>query len=74
MQIRKVGVVGAGLMGSGIAQVVAEADYEVIWVDISGEQLEKGLANIRRLLARRVEKRNNDGGPGGRGIRQDKRS
>ncbi|MCY9669228.1 3-hydroxyacyl-CoA dehydrogenase NAD-binding domain-containing protein [Paenibacillus alginolyticus] len=56
MKISKVGVVGAGLMGSGIAQVIAEADYDVIWVDISNEQLQKGLTNIKRLLQRKVEK------------------
>lgn len=56
MKISKVGVVGAGLMGSGIVQVIAEADYDVIWVDISNEQLQKGLNNIKRLLQRKVEK------------------
>lgn len=56
MKIGNVGVVGAGLMGSGIAQVVAEAGYGVVWVDISGEQLHKGLANIKRMLDRKAEK------------------
>ncbi|GCL70386.1 3-hydroxybutyryl-CoA dehydrogenase [Paenibacillus naphthalenovorans] len=56
MKIGNVGVVGAGLMGSGIAQVVAEAGYDVVWVDISGEQLHKGLANIKRMLDRKAEK------------------
>jgi 3-hydroxybutyryl-CoA dehydrogenase len=56
VNINKVGVVGAGLMGSGIAQVIAEADYDVVWVDISSEQLQKGLSNITRLLERKAEK------------------
>lgn len=43
-------------MGSGIAQVVAEAGFQVFWVDVSQSQLEKGLAGIKRGLDRGIEK------------------
>lgn len=56
MKIRNTAIVGAGLMGSGIAQVIAEAGYNVAWVDISKEQLEKGLKSIEQQLLRKVEK------------------
>ena len=55
-EIRKVGVVGAGLMGSGIAQVSAAAGYETIVREIATAPLEAGLAAIRRSLDRAVEK------------------
>ena len=54
MQIRKVGVVGAGQMGIGIAQVCASAGFEVGLNDISKERIEAGLATINGNLARRV--------------------
>ncbi|NIP37859.1 MAG: 3-hydroxybutyryl-CoA dehydrogenase, partial [Candidatus Dadabacteria bacterium] len=38
-QINKVGIVGSGTMGSGIAQLVASADYEVILIDLSNQLL-----------------------------------
>lgn len=56
VEIKKVGVVGAGLMGTGIAQVIAEAGFETKWVDVSKEQMEKGRINVKRLLQRKVEK------------------
>lgn len=56
MSIQKVAVIGAGLMGSGIAQVIAESGYQVIWVDISHEQLKRGLDQIKHQLKRKVEK------------------
>lgn len=56
MSIKKVLVIGAGQMGSGIAQVCAQSGYEVILNDIKDEAVEKGLANIERLLSRNVEK------------------
>ncbi len=56
MEIKNVGVIGAGLMGSGIVQVVAEAGYPTVWMDTSEDQLNKGLENIRRLLNRKKEK------------------
>jgi 3-hydroxybutyryl-CoA dehydrogenase len=49
-------VVGAGQMGSGIAQICAMAGYDVFLHDISQAQIDKGLANIERLLSRQVEK------------------
>jgi len=55
-EIRKVGVVGAGLMGSGIAQVSAAAGYETILREIATAPLEAGLTAIRRSLDRAVEK------------------
>jgi 3-hydroxybutyryl-CoA dehydrogenase len=56
MTIRKVGVVGCGLMGSGIAQVAAAAGFDTVVREVSGEILEKGLKNIDKNLARLVEK------------------
>ncbi len=54
--IRTVGVIGAGQMGAGIAQVSAQAGYDVILSDIDVPRAEKGLAGIAKLLARGVEK------------------
>jgi len=56
MDIRSVGVVGCGLMGSGIAQVSAMAGYPTIVREISQPLLEKGLASIEKSLAKFVEK------------------
>ncbi len=54
--VRTVGVVGAGTMGHGIAQVSAQAGYEVCLVDIDAAALERGLAGIDKSLARLVAK------------------
>jgi 3-hydroxybutyryl-CoA dehydrogenase len=56
MTIQKVGVVGCGLMGSGIAQVAAAAGFSTVVREVSGEIVEKGLKNIDKNLARLVEK------------------
>lgn len=56
MTIKKVLVVGAGQMGSGIAQVCAQSGYDVYMQDIKQEAVDRGLSNIERLLARNVEK------------------
>ena len=56
MEIKKVGVVGCGQMGSGITQVCAQAGYQVIVSEISSELLNKGLASISSRLTREVEK------------------
>jgi len=56
MAIEKVGVVGCGLMGSGIAQVVAQADYPVVVREVSPQLLEKGLKSIEKNMGRLVEK------------------
>jgi len=54
MEIRKVGIVGAGQMGSGIAHVFALAGYDVLLTDISSDALVKGLATIDRNIERQV--------------------
>jgi len=46
--IKKIGVVGAGSMGQGIAQVCASADYEVLIFDVDPRAIEKGIQNIDR--------------------------
>jgi 3-hydroxybutyryl-CoA dehydrogenase len=56
MTIQKVGVVGCGLMGAGIAQVAAAAGFHTVVREVSGEIVEKGLKNIDKNLARLVEK------------------
>jgi 3-hydroxybutyryl-CoA dehydrogenase len=55
-QIEKVGVLGAGLMGHGIAQVAAQAGYGVVVREVDEPTLAKGLAKIEKQLARAVEK------------------
>ena len=55
-EIRRVGVVGAGLMGHGIAQVAAEAGYEVVLRDVEQRFVDKGLAAVERQLAKGVER------------------
>ncbi len=55
-EIRKVGVVGAGTMGSGIAHVFAKAGYEVQLVDVEERFLERGLGVIRTNLGREAAK------------------
>ncbi len=66
MDIKKVGVVGAGAMGSGIAQVCAQSGYKVVISEISDEPLNRGLASINRFLISAVEK--------GKATQQDKES
>ncbi|WP_025949638.1 3-hydroxybutyryl-CoA dehydrogenase [Geobacillus thermocatenulatus] len=56
MDVKTIMVVGAGQMGSGIAQVCAVSGYQVFLYDISEAQLDKGIANIEKGLARQVEK------------------
>ena len=55
-EIGKVGILGAGLMGHGIAQVTAQAGYDVVLREVDQATLEKGLGKIDRQLARAVEK------------------
>jgi 3-hydroxybutyryl-CoA dehydrogenase len=55
-QIEKVGVLGAGLMGHGIAQVAAQAGYEVVLREVDEATLGKGIGKIEKQLARSVEK------------------
>jgi 3-hydroxybutyryl-CoA dehydrogenase len=56
MAIKKICVLGAGLMGSGITQVCAQAGYEVAMRDIEQRFVDGGMNNIRKNLAREVEK------------------
>jgi len=56
MEIKTFGVVGAGQMGGGIAQVAAMSGLDVVMMDIQMEFAERGLAVIEKFLARSVEK------------------
>jgi 3-hydroxybutyryl-CoA dehydrogenase len=56
MAIEKVGVVGCGLMGSGIAQIAAQAGFSTVVREVSPEIVDKGLKSIEKNLARLVEK------------------
>jgi len=56
MQINKVGVLGCGLMGSGIAQVAATAGFDVTVLEVEQKFLDKGFAGIEKSLAKFAEK------------------
>ncbi len=56
MVIKTIGVVGAGTMGNGIAQVAAAAGYNVIMSDIEDRFVQNGIKNIDKFLAKSVEK------------------
>jgi 3-hydroxybutyryl-CoA dehydrogenase len=56
MEIRKIGVLGAGLMGNGIAQVAAQAGYDVVMRDVEDRFVENGLKAIDSFLTKSVEK------------------
>jgi 3-hydroxybutyryl-CoA dehydrogenase len=56
MEIKKLGIVGAGQMGAGIAQVAAGVGIEVWINDISGDLIQKGIEKIRAGLAKQVAK------------------
>jgi 3-hydroxybutyryl-CoA dehydrogenase len=56
MEIKALGVLGCGQMGSGIVQVFAQSGYEVVAVDSNEKMLEKGLKGIDKRLTSRVEK------------------
>ncbi len=58
MPIRKVGVVGCGLMGSGIAQVAAMSGFPTVVREVSQELLDRGLGSIEKSLSKFVEKGN----------------
>lgn len=55
-EIKRVGVLGCGLMGSGIAQVCAAAGYDTLVREVSGEVCERGLGGISKQLGKSVEK------------------
>jgi 3-hydroxybutyryl-CoA dehydrogenase len=54
--IKKIGVIGAGQMGNGIAQVAAQAGFEVIMSDISEASLERGMKTIQKSIDKLVSK------------------
>ncbi len=56
MTIKKIGVLGAGLMGAGIAQAAATSGYEVTLGEVSDELVKKGLSSIEKSLAKFAEK------------------
>ncbi len=56
MEIKTIGVIGAGQMGSGIAQVAAMSGLDVIMNDINSEVADRGLKTITKILLRSVEK------------------
>ena len=56
MEVQTLGVVGAGLMGNGIAQVAAMSGLQVIMSDIKDEFFQRGVENISKILSRSVDK------------------
>jgi 3-hydroxybutyryl-CoA dehydrogenase len=56
MEIKKVGVLGCGIMGSGIAQTVASAGFETVVREVSDELIQRGFAGIEKSLAKFAEK------------------
>jgi 3-hydroxybutyryl-CoA dehydrogenase len=56
LEIQRVGVLGCGLMGHGIAQICAQADWDVVVREVSDEKLEKGIGKIEKQLSRAVAK------------------
>src|SRR5206468_4119145 len=55
-KIKRVGVLGCGLMGSGIAQIAAQSGYDTVVVEVEQKFLDKGLAGIDKSLGKFVEK------------------
>jgi 3-hydroxyacyl-CoA dehydrogenase len=56
MEIKKVAIIGAGTMGSGIAQAASQSGYEVSIMDTSQDFVDKGLAKIKKMLDKGVAK------------------
>jgi 3-hydroxybutyryl-CoA dehydrogenase len=56
MTIKKIGIIGAGTMGHGIALVAAKAGYEVVLHDIKEEYVKKGLGSVEKFVDKSVEK------------------
>jgi 3-hydroxybutyryl-CoA dehydrogenase len=56
MEIKTIGVVGAGQMGNGIAQVAAQSGFSVVMSDIADSFVQKGLATVSKNLGKMVEK------------------
>ena len=57
MKIQKVGIIGAGNMGSGIAQKIAQEGIQVVMVDVEDRFVKKGLDNIKKTLSEGVERK-----------------
>ena len=62
MNIQKVGVLGCGLMGSGIAQVAAMSGFDVTVLEVEQKYLDKGFAGIQKSLAKFAERPPEKGG------------
>ena len=62
MNIQKVGVLGCGLMGSGIAQVAAMSGFDVTVLEVEQKYLDKGFAGIEKSLAKFAERPPEKGG------------
>ena len=62
MEIKKIGVIGAGAMGNGIAQMAAQIGCDVVLRDISDTFVQRGIKNIDKFLSRSVEKGKMDAG------------
>ncbi len=56
MNVKKIGVIGAGQMGHGIALVSAQAGFEVVMHDVKKDYVQKGLGKIERFLDKSIEK------------------
>ncbi|MBI3584632.1 MAG: 3-hydroxybutyryl-CoA dehydrogenase [Nitrospinae bacterium] len=56
MDIKTIGIIGAGRMGAGIAQVMAVSGFNVIMMDVKDEFIERGIDNIKKGLAKALEK------------------
>ena len=56
MNIKTVGVIGAGTMGNGICQIFSQAGLQVLMIDINQEVINKGINTIDKNLSRLVEK------------------
>src|SRR6476646_2354571 len=56
MEIKKVGVLGCGLMGSGIAQTAATAGFDVVVIEAEQRVIDKGFGDIEKSLAKFAEK------------------
>ena len=63
--LKKIGVIGIGVMGNGIAQVAAQSGFETVVMDVNEEVLEKGMANMSRSLDRLVKAYEKSGGEKG---------
>ncbi len=56
MEIKNIGILGCGQMGSGIAEVAAKSGFEVIICEVNEPTLTKGLSKIQKSLAKAVER------------------